>query len=72
MCDTRSFDWHSAELTPQTVITDSYRNTQNVRRFFKAHIGADFKFNRPLMAWMKQNTGKPLSDAIEAYATFKP
>lgn len=39
------FDWHSADLTPETVITDSYRNSQNVRRFFKKHAEEKFKFN---------------------------
>jgi len=59
------FDWHSAVLTPQTVITDSYKNTQNVRRFFKAHIDPGFKFNIQFMDWIKANTGKTLDDAAE-------
>jgi len=65
-----SIDWHSDPLTPQTVITDSYRNTQNVRRFFKAQIGPDFKFNRPFMAWLKENSGLTLGDAVVAYRRF--
>ncbi len=60
------FDWHSAELRPETVITDSYRNTQNVRRFFKEHYGEAFKFNIAFMNWMKANIGKTLADAVEA------
>ncbi|WP_299507238.1 DUF6434 domain-containing protein [uncultured Roseobacter sp.] len=61
------FDWHSADLTPQTVITDSYRNSQNVRRFFKRHADPKFKFNIAFMAWMKENTGKTLADAVAEY-----
>lgn len=66
-----SFDWHSAELTPETVITDSYRNSQNVRRFFRAHAGDGFKFNIAFMTWMKDNTGKTLADAVEEYLRQK-
>ncbi|MGZ2259613.1 DUF6434 domain-containing protein [Roseobacter sp. A03A-229] len=65
------FDWHSAALTPETVITDSYRNTQNVRRFFKAHAGDSFKFNIAFMAWMKANAGKTLADAVAEYHRLK-
>jgi len=60
-------DWHSAELTPETVITESYKNTQNVRRFFRAYAGADFKFNVGFMAWMKANVGKTLGEAVLVY-----
>lgn len=60
------FDWHAAPLTPETIITDSYKNSQNVRRFFKAHVGPHFKFNIASMAWMKENVGKTLADAVVA------
>lgn len=63
---TSSFDWHKATLTPETVITDSYRNSQNVRRFFKKHYGPGFTFNIAFMDWMKANVGKTLADAVEA------
>lgn len=61
------FDWHSETLSKDTVITDSYRNTQNVRRFFRAAIGDGFKFNIAFMDWMKANAGKTLGDACTAY-----
>ncbi|MEM8996586.1 MAG: DUF6434 domain-containing protein [Acidobacteriota bacterium] len=63
---TSKFDWRSAELTPETVITDSYKNSRNVRLFFKAQIGPHFKFTIATMAWMRENTGKTLADAVEA------
>jgi len=59
------FDWHKAELTPETVITDSYKNGQNMRRFMQAHIPG-FKFSIPFMEWMKANVGLTLADALEA------
>lgn len=60
------FDWHRESLTLETVITDSYRNSQNVRRFMKEHYGPNFKFNIAFMDWMKANVGKTLADAIKA------
>lgn len=68
---TSKFDWHSAPLSPDTIITDSYKNSQNVRRFFKAHVGEHFKFNIASMAWMKENVGKTLADAVEAIKSLE-
>lgn len=65
------FDWHSAELTPDTVITDSYKNSQNVRRFFKSQVDDSFKFNNQFMTWMRDNTGLTLKDAVAAYQAQK-
>ena len=60
---TSAFDWHSAELTDATVITDSYKNTQNMRRYMQGHI-PNYKFSIPFMDWMKANSGKTLADAV--------
>jgi hypothetical protein len=68
---TSKFNWHSAELSPDTIITDSYKNTQNVRRFFKVHVGAHFKFNIAIMVWMKENIGKTLADAVDAIKSLE-
>ena len=62
-----SFDWHKEQLSTETVITNSYRNTQNVRKFYTQTIGMQFKFNVKFMSWMKSNTGKTLGDSIEAW-----
>lgn len=59
-----AFDWHSDAVTRATVITKSYRNTQNVRRFFKAECGNDFKFDRFFMAWLKAAAGQTMGDAV--------
>lgn len=61
------FDWANEPLTPQTIITDNYKNSENVRAFFKIQIGEHFKFNTEFMNWMKANAGKNLSDAAEAW-----
>ena len=68
---TSKFDWHSAPLSLETVITDSYKNSQNVRRFFKAHVGDHFKFDIAIMAWMKENEGRTLADAVEAIKSLE-
>jgi hypothetical protein len=65
------FDWANAVLTPDTVLTDSYKNGVNTRNFFRKHIGAHFHFNVPFMAWIKENYGKTLQDAIIAWQSLK-
>jgi hypothetical protein len=62
-----SFDWHSDPLTARTKITDSYKNTQNVRRFMKSQVGDSFHFSIPLMQWVKENEGKSLKDLVRYY-----
>lgn len=62
-----NFDWNTETLSLDTIITDSYKNTQNVRDFFTRNIGPGFKFNVSFMDWMKSNTGKTLQDAIDEY-----
>lgn len=66
-----SFDWNRSELTTETVITDSYRNTRTVRAFFVEQLGPSFRFSVPFMAWMKSNAGKTLGDAVEAWKQLK-
>ncbi len=59
------FDWHSGEITADTLIDSYYINTQNVRRFFKAACGDEFSFNRAFMQWMKNNVGKTMGEAAQ-------
>ena len=61
------FDWNSETLSCETIITDNYRNSENVRAFFKTQIGNHFKFNTLFMNWMKENVGKTLKDAINEW-----
>lgn len=61
------FDWHSESLNDQTIITENYKNTQNVRRYFQSRLGPDWKNNRKFMLWLKENEGKTLKDATEEF-----
>ncbi|WP_119165324.1 DUF6434 domain-containing protein [Algihabitans albus] len=60
-------NWAHLEITPETVITDSYTNGPNVRAFFRAQIGARFRFNIAFMNWMRDNCGRTMADAVEAW-----
>ena len=62
-----SFDWHGGRITRATPVTGSYRNTQNVRRFFQSECGDDFKFDRDFMAWMKSGAAKTMGEAAEEW-----
>ena len=61
------FDWHSDPITRATVITASYRNTQNVRRFFRRECGRDFKLNRPFMSWLIDGTERTMGEAADEW-----
>ena len=58
------FDWNKEILTTETIITDNYKNTENVRVFFAAQIGDHFYFTVEFMNWIKHHAGQPLSNAI--------
>ncbi len=60
-------DWHSHPLTNDTVITKSYKMTQNVRRYFMSQLGHDMKFRREFLLWMKASVGKTLGEAVKEY-----
>ena len=62
------FDWHCNKITDTTPIDESYKSTQNVRRYFKSRCGDHFKFDRSFMAWMKENSGKTMGDAVAEWS----
>ncbi|MEL7131114.1 MAG: DUF6434 domain-containing protein [Pseudomonadota bacterium] len=66
-----NLDWHSAALDDDSPIDQGYRNTQNVRRYFKSRLGEEFKMTRPFMAWMRANTGQTLSTACRVWRSMK-
>ena len=66
-----NFDWKTEVLDRNTVISDSYRNTQNVRRFFIDHLGTGFKFSITFMEWMKAHIGYTLGYAIDHWPEIK-
>ena len=61
------FDWHADAITRDTPLRKTYRNTQNVRRFFKAQCGDDFKFDRSFMAWLKDGSAKTMGAAADEW-----
>lgn len=67
----KGFNWDKDPLTLQTIITDRYKNNQRVRDFFREVIGPHFSFNVVFLQWMKDNRGKTLSDAVEAWNTIQ-
>jgi len=62
-----NFDWNNAKLSLETIITDNYKNSENVRDFFTKSIGTKFWFSVEFMNWIKGNEGKTLGDAINAW-----
>ncbi|MGY2995817.1 DUF6434 domain-containing protein [Mesorhizobium sp. URHB0026] len=63
----KPFDWHGDTISRVTAITKSYRNTQNVRRFFTHECGNAFRFDRPFMAWLKDGSEKTMGDAVDEW-----
>lgn len=61
------FDWNKEILTMETVITDNYKNSENVRSFFIRQIGPHFHFNVVFMKWAKHNIGNTLQEAIKEW-----
>ncbi|AYO19981.1 hypothetical protein D0856_07630 [Vibrio owensii] len=60
-------DWHKNHIEDNTLITSSYKSTQNVRRYFKSKCGDDFKFDRSFMQWMNDAEGTSMGDAAQEW-----
>lgn len=65
-----NFDWNTDFLSLDTVITDTYKNTEHVRLFFTQQLGKPFRFNTAFMRWMKGHAGATLHDALAAWHTI--
>ena len=61
------FNWHSDLITEDTPVNETYRNTQNVRRYLKEACGSEFKFNRQFMAWIKNRKPKTMGDVASEW-----
>lgn len=64
-------DWHKNHIDDSTLITDNYKTTQNVRRYFKSKFGDNFKFDRDFMLWMKTAAGLKMGDASQEWVKRK-
>ncbi|WP_437880259.1 DUF6434 domain-containing protein [Pseudomonas sp. LRF_L74] len=62
-----AFDWHGGAIDRDTPVCSGYRNTQNVRRFMCEQCGADFRFDRPLMAWIRSGAPRTLGDVVDEW-----
>lgn len=60
-------DWHKTHIEDNTLITSSYKNTQNVRRYFKSKCGEGFKFDRSFMQWMNDAEGTSMGEAAQEW-----
>lgn len=61
------FDWHSDVITRDTLITDTYKSTQNVRRFMTAQCGDGFKLDRPFILWIRNGSPKTMGDVADEW-----
>ncbi len=62
-----AFDWHSDLITRSTTVCAGYRNTQNVRRFLTEQCGADFRFDRAFMAWVRNGEPKNMGEVADEW-----
>ncbi|MEM7508670.1 MAG: DUF6434 domain-containing protein [Pseudomonadota bacterium] len=62
------FDWHSDPITAETPVVAGFRTTQNVRRFFVAVCGPDFRIDRGFRAWLTDGRPKTMGQAAAEWA----
>lgn len=62
------FDWHGGVILRTTLVDSAYKNTQNVRRFLAHQCGPEFKFDRDLMAWIRNDVEKSMGDVVDEWA----
>ncbi|MDL5365731.1 DUF6434 domain-containing protein [Xanthomonas sp. NCPPB 2654] len=60
-------DWHNGPITRATQVDESYRSTQAVRRFLAGACGAEFKFDRAFMAWIKDGAPKNMGEVADEW-----
>jgi len=65
------FDWHSDPITRDTLVTATYRSTQNVRRFLRGQCGDDFVFDRSFMAWIRSGAPMTMGDVADEWLKRK-
>ncbi|MFZ6686504.1 DUF6434 domain-containing protein [Undibacterium sp. SXout11W] len=66
------FDWHGGQICRETMVDQDYRNTQNVRRFLLSECGAEFKFDRPFMLWIRNDQIKSMGDVADEWMRRQP
>jgi hypothetical protein len=61
------FDWANAVLTGDTILTSDVTFGRNFRAFMKSQIGTKFQCHGDFMAWVKDNPGRTLNEAVETW-----
>ncbi len=61
------FDWHNGPITRAMLVDETYRNTQAVRHVLSSACGADFRFDRAFMAWIKDGAPKNMSEVADEW-----
>ncbi|NYE59137.1 hypothetical protein FHW58_000289 [Duganella sp. 1224] len=62
-----TFDWHGGAISRATKVDAAYKNTQNVRRFLIGQCGPSFRFDRGLMAWIRNGNAKTVGDIADEW-----
>ena len=65
------FDWKTAKLSSDTILTDTFELTPNVMGFFKESTGKRLKINVEFQKWLEQNIGKTLGQAVFEYRAMQ-
>jgi hypothetical protein len=65
------FDWHTSPIDRATRIDETYKNTQNVRRFLTDACGESFKFDRSFMAWVKSGAPKCMGEVADEWVRLQ-
>lgn len=65
--DPMKFDWHADSITRATRVDETYRNTQNVRRFLTRECGETFSLDRAFMAWIKNGELKSMGEVADEW-----
>lgn len=63
-------NWQTAPLIRSTEITEGFRATQNVMRFFKRECGQHFAMEKEFQAWLADGTPKTLGEAADAWNEY--
>ncbi|MFB9126236.1 hypothetical protein E2553_26400 [Paraburkholderia dipogonis] len=65
------FDWHRDPINRATKIDETYKNTQNVRRFLKSECGETFRLDRAFMAWIKSGVPKNMGEVADEWIRLR-
>ncbi|MFP3604662.1 DUF6434 domain-containing protein [Paraburkholderia sp. SIMBA_053] len=65
------FDWHRDPINRATKIDETYKNTQNVRRFLTSECGKTFRFDRSFMAWIKSGAPRNMGEVADEWIRLR-